>query len=264
MNALRTMLLLSTLIGSVTIIGCTKSPPAPAAHATADNPSLHETLPNVPVVSPPCETGELRLDEQCVPVRWSDGDTFSYKEHGEKQTARLAGYNTLESYGPVHRWGTWTGWELYHLAKSAGPLAAAGQWNCTTLPGSGGYGRKLVDCPDLRLVLLQEGLAHLFHIDTEAAAIELTAQQTAIANGTGMWAKGAPTLLLTSLHSEDESDKSAYNRVCDLSTGRCLPVEHSHFYSTCQEVVGPQTPPSYMTYVPYTDRYGVDRADCLR
>lgn len=249
-------------------IACAKPTPVPTKSAALQvlDPALHEVLPNVPHTDTDknCESGELRLDERCTKIRWGDGDTFSFNDNGEKKKARLAKYNTLESYGPVHRWGTWTGWELYHLAKQAGTFAAAGDWQCTTMPGSGGYGRLLVDCPDLRLALLKAGLAHIFLIDGEADPAELQAQATAIEKSVGMWEKGAPQKLITSLHSEDEDDRSAYNRICDLSNGRCLPVDHTEFYSSCQEIQGPGTPSSYMLYVPYTDRYGPDRADCLR
>ncbi|MDP6932187.1 MAG: hypothetical protein QGG40_04685, partial [Myxococcota bacterium] len=67
----------------------------------------------------------LLLDGQQTSVHWDDGDTFKrLTTDGSKgQGARLQGYNTLESYGPVHRWGEWTGQELYALAKDAGRVA---------------------------------------------------------------------------------------------------------------------------------------------
>ena len=69
---------------------------------------------------------EILLDGRIYKVRWGDGDTFRLKTlTGKKKSARLAGFNTLESYGPVHRWGEWTADELYQLANTAGVVAAA-------------------------------------------------------------------------------------------------------------------------------------------
>ena len=64
--------------------------------------------------------GEIVLRGKGIPVLWNDGDTFILLAGPFKgKTARLVGYNTLESYGPVHRWGEWTPEALHHLAYSA-------------------------------------------------------------------------------------------------------------------------------------------------
>lgn len=206
--------------------------------------------------------GRVELDGLMLDVRWGDGDTFSFTDSsGDKVSARLMGYNTLESYGPVHRWAEWSGWELYGLAKEAGVLADARTWECTDTGGSGGYGRIAVDCPDLREALLIAGMAHVFAIDEPPPAGDLELQQQAIEAGAGMWAKGAPAGLLTSLHSASEG-REPYNRVCDLGTGMCPVQAHDQSYDSCEEVCVEEG--SCMLYVPYEERYGPDRAACLK
>ncbi len=214
-----------------------------------------------PPAEPTAQPGVV-LDGASLDARWDDGDTFSATgPDGERIKARLAGYNTLESYGPVHRWGDWTAEGLYATAKEAGDVAGASRWECTEREGGGGYGRVLVDCPGLRTALLERGLAHVFALEEAPDAADLATQQRAIEAGVGMWAKGAPSVLVTSLHSQDESDKPAYNRVCSTSTGMCEAREHDDDYETCQEVC---VEDGCLLYVPYQVRYGDDRADCLR
>ena len=76
----------------------------------------------------------------------------------------------------------------------------------------------------------------------------------------GMWAKGYPSSLITSLHSQDEKpDKDAYNRVCDMSTGQCEVKTHQDTYAVCQEVC---VDDSCMIYVPFSQRYR-NKASCL-
>ncbi len=210
------------------------------------------------------------LDGVETPADWDDGDTFSVTgDDGERTRMRLFGYNTLESYGPVHRWGTWTPRELYALAKQAGEVAGSEEWSCSLRTGEGGYGRKIVDCPDLRHQLLALGLAHVFAIDNEPDSADLETQQKAIADGAGMWSKGAPAQLITSLHSLDEKpDQSqTYNRVASTTTGKAQEQPHSETYTACQEVCVGKAPPdgdgSCMVYVPFKQRYGESRADCL-
>lgn len=213
----------------------------------------------------------ITLDGQIVAVQWEDGDTLRFPPAGpggKTRTARLAGYNTLESYGPVHRWGQWTPAELHAVAKEAGVKAGGGQWACRKLDGGGGYGRELVDCPELRAMMLREGYGHVFAVGDAADPADLALQQEAIARGRGMWAKGAPKGLVTSLHSADENSgrsderpgKGAYNRVLDLSTGQAPERPHADTYGVCQEVCMDD---SCMLYVPYEQRYGESRAACL-
>ena len=222
--------------------------PAPSLTPTAEYPSIL-TLDGVPVLA-----------------SWDDGDTFASPREGDKPLrARLSGYNTLESYGPVHVWGTWRPDELYALSKEAGKVAGEGRWTCEILAGGGGYGRERVDCPDLRRELLSRGLAHLFVFDGEADPDDVAAQQLAIDSKVGMWEKGAPTWLVTSLHSLDEREDQVqtYNRVAHTGDGHVEKRMHEETYAACTEVC-PEGVDSCMIYVPYEQRYGDDAAACLQ
>ena len=203
------------------------------------------------------------LDGVSISVVWDDGDTFHGKTaDGKKIKARLAGYNTLESYGPVHQWGNWTEQELYAFAKESGVYASKTVWECADTKKGGGYGRVLVDCPGLRRGMLENGYAHPFSIGGPAPEADMKAMRVGIDSKAGIWAKGAPKSLITSLHSQDEkSDKDAYNRVCSLTTGECSERIHADVYETCQKVC---IEDSCMTYVPYKVRYGDDRAQCIQ
>ncbi|MFT5685968.1 MAG: micrococcal nuclease, partial [Myxococcota bacterium] len=120
--------------------------------------------------APEGDSAQVLLDGVRLDVRWDDGDTFSWSDSdsGEKQKARLKGFNTLESYGPVHQWGEWSGAELYALAKSGGVAAGSAVWTCQDTGEGGGYGRRLIDCPDLRAHMLSEGFAHAFSVEGPA------------------------------------------------------------------------------------------------
>jgi micrococcal nuclease len=210
------------------------------------------------------QASEVRLKGRIFRVRWGDGDTFSFKTlSGKRKNARLAGFNALESYGPVHRWGQWTPQELYGLAKKAGTVAAAQGWVCKQLPGGGGYGRLLVSCPELKKALLRQGLAHVFSIDGPGDAPSMSLQHDAQSQGQGFWAKGVPDGLVTSLHSRDErpENDTAYDRVVSTKTGHAPTLEHAKSYGTCDEVCHQG---SCMVYVPYRERYGKKRPSCLR
>jgi len=245
------------------ILGCASTPSPDTVAASVDAAqdvagAESETKRGVSVV----------LDGQTIAANWDDGDTFSARmptDDGgfEKLKGRLVGFNTLESYGPVHRWGDWTAEELAGIAKAAGERARGTQWVCSKLEGSGGYGRSRVDCPALRQALLQEGLAHLFVMDDEASAEDLAMQAKAIQDGAGMWAKGAPQGIVTSLHSLDErpDQEETYDRVVSTETGKSEKFNHADNYESCQEVCRSG---SCLTYVPYQMRYGENRAACLR
>ena len=203
------------------------------------------------------------LDGVSISVVWDDGDTFHGKNaDGKKIKARLAGYNTLESYGPVHQWGDWTEKELYAFAKESGVFASKTVWECAATKKGGGYGRVLVDCPELRRAMLENGYAHPFSIGGPAPEADIKALRVGVDSKAGIWAKGAPKSLITSLHSKDEKpDKNEYNRVCDLTTGECSERIHADVYETCQKVC---IDDSCMTYVPYRARYGDNRAECIQ
>ena len=217
----------------------------------------------------------LTLDGVELQARWDDGDTFSaHAQDGEnkkKIKARMNGYNTLESYGPVHSWGSWTEQELYRFAKESGKVAQASIWTCRDLQTGGGYGRLLVDCPDLRSQLLREGYAHPFSVENAAPQKDMEDMKYARDNKKGIWEKGTPNYLITSLHSQSEYQekkedgsykKNAYNRICDLQTGQCTVREHNDNYEVCQKVC---IEDSCMIYVPYANRYKKDSlAECLK
>lgn len=237
--------------------------PAFALLLTACGPK--DTAPE-PSAEPAAEVlPAVLLDGVRTSVLWDDGDTFKVvtSDGSKGERARLAGFNTLESYGPVHRWGDWTPQELYGLSKAGGDLASATVWTCAHQEGGGGYGRSKVDCPDLRQALLAAGVAHLFAFDESPSAEDLAVQAQAQADGAGMWAKGVPTVVVTSLHSLDEKDgqTETYNRVVDTATGVARKVVHAETYAPCQEVC---VEDGCMIYVPYGQRYGDDRAACLR
>jgi endonuclease YncB( thermonuclease family) len=238
------------------LAGCSTTPAS--LDVDADEP-LHTVVKKAQP-----QANQIELNGTIINVRWGDGDTFSYKNRdGKRKSARLAGFNALESYGPVHRWGQWTPQELYRLSKEAGTVAGSRGWVCTRQPGGGGYGRLLVACPDLQKELLERGLAHVFSMKGPADAATLSVQHQAQSEGKGMWAKGVPKGMITSLHSKDErSDRdTAYNRVVNTQTGHAPTVSHREVYQVCQEVCQNG---SCMIYVPYRMRYGKKRADCLR
>ena len=55
----------------------------------------------------------------------------------------------------------------------------------------GGYGRKNVDCPDLRRALLEAGLAHVFSVSGPADEADLKAQAIGIKAAAGYVVRGA-------------------------------------------------------------------------
>lgn len=238
---------------AATTSGTTEPEPAPAAAEVVD-PELDPKWPTI------------RLNGELMSVRWSDGDSFKFKSgpHAGKGV-RLQGYNTLETYGPVHRWGDWTAAELYVIAKSGWKLGASESWSCTTTGDQDHYGRLLVDCPDAALKFVSEGHAVVFGMETAPGSDLLEAQVGAMKGGKGIWEKGTPGQVITSLHSADEGDggKLVYNRVVDTRTGMSSEAEHKATYSTCEEVcMGDGEDESCMTYVPFAIRYR-NKPECI-
>lgn len=174
------------------------------------------------------------------PVYFNDGDSFRVvggKHSGTK--ARLAGFNTLESHGPVHKWGTWTAKELYVNAKMATLHGRNGEWVCTSDGEKDTYGRELFDCPSLRLSMVRNGLAHAMTVTAEGSAPELlAAQKQAQENKVGMWAHGVPQFIMTSSHSigEYSNREYAYNRVVSTKDGHSEKVRHKKRYKECEWV----------------------------
>jgi len=100
-----------------------------------------------------------------TPVYFSDGDSFRVLDGPlSGMRTRIAGFNTLESYGAVHRWGNWHEKELSHIAYKGTMNARKGVWHCESNMRKDTYGRTLWDCVDLSLSQVEKGLAHVMLI----------------------------------------------------------------------------------------------------
>ncbi|MFO7564843.1 MAG: thermonuclease family protein [Enhygromyxa sp.] len=180
------------------------------------------------------------LNGKAVPVYFNDGDSFRVLAGEFKDAkARLAGFNTLESYGPVHVWGGWTAKELYVLAKMGTYNGRDGVWECETEGKTDTYGRILVWCPKLAEDQIRKGYAHVMTIDDQPGRPELVAaQKEAIAARRGIWAHGVPDYILTSLHSkeEDVDGKGTYNRLISTVDGHSVKWRHTDRYRECDRV----------------------------
>ncbi len=200
-----------------------------------------------------------------APVFFNDGDSFTVLGGPlEGSKTRLAGYNTLESFGPVHRWGDWNAHELYVVAKMATLNARRGIWHCHSDMSRDGYGRTLWTCPDLIVDQLRKGLAHVMLVGDEPAPPEhLAAMRLAQAEKRGIWAKGVPEFVLTSLHSKDEGyEGTNYNRLVSTNDGHSTKWIHNDVYKECDEVC--HTSGTCMVYVAMNRRFGPGRAACLQ
>ena len=197
-----------------------------------------------------------------LPTKEKVGNSFKIKDGAyEGSGVRLMGFNTLESYGPVHRWGSWSTKDLYALAAASKNYAAGREWTCTTSGEKEGYGRLLIDCPDAAEALILVGHAHAFSMKGEAASELLRAQERAQRARRGMWAKGVPQSIVTSVHSSDEGKRGGYNRSVDSSSGESSVREHSQNYAVCEEVC--EDGGSCLVYVPFAQRYR-NKPDCLK
>lgn len=190
-------------------------------------------------------TTRVYLNGHLVPVSFNDGDTFrALGGEFSGVNNRLAGYNTLESFGPVHQWGDWHPYELYILAKIATYNARRGTWHCHTDGERDTYGRTLTYCPDLIISQVRQGLAHVMEVDDRPAPPEyIRAQQDAIAHRRGIWAHGVPDFIMTSVHSasEDPSRPAHYNRLVSTIDGHSESMEHHDTYAECQWVCNTET-----------------------
>lgn len=218
--------------------------------------------------------GSVVLDGIPLEVWWNDGDSFTPKRGMRERPARIVGYNTLETHGPVHQWGGWTGPELLALTVRATQVASAKVRHCISYGRPDRYGRPLVRCPDVARELVGDGLAMVFAVN-EAPDRELVALQSAAqAKGRGIWARGVPATIVTSIHSVDEDARragagrngqasGAYNRVVDTRTGETSLRRHGERFQICQVVCeGAGKDKSCLTYVPF-GRQRRDRPRCL-
>lgn len=174
-----------------------------------------------------------------VPVHFNDGDSFRVFD-GEYRGSqcRLAGFNTLESFGPGHQWGDWHPYELYINAKQATYNGRDGVWHCTTDGSRDTYGRVLMICPDLAIDQIRKGLAHAYEVEGASPPEYLRAQQEAIRHRRGMWAHGVPDYIMTSIHSADEDPGREwhYNRLISTRDGHSESMRHQETYSECEWV----------------------------
>jgi len=181
------------------------------------------------------------VNGRLVPVRFNDGDSFRIfaGEYNNRQ-CRLGGFNTLESFGPVHQWGGFHPYELFVNAKQATNHGKHGTWHCTTDGSLDVYGRVLLDCPDLAVSQIRNGFAHAMNVDDTPSRPEyLRAQHEAIRERAGMWAHGVPEFVLTSLHSNDEDPERtdpSYNRLVSSRDGHSEKWEHENNYGECEWV----------------------------
>jgi endonuclease YncB( thermonuclease family) len=180
------------------------------------------------------------VNGEITPVSFNDGDSFRIMNGPFKGTqSRLSGYNTLESFGPVHSWGRWTEKEMYVLAKEATNVGRRGVWNCEGDGKKDGYGRLLLFCKDLATELIKRGLAHAYSINDEPADADLLkAQEDAIINRRGFWAHGVPAYIVTSLHVKSEGgDKNGEtsNRMISTVDGHTQKWVHNDEYAECQK-----------------------------
>ena len=238
------------------------------ALATAATASAHASGRRVHHARRAATRAEVILAGERVPVRWTDGDTFRILGgRFEGRAARLVGVNALETFGPVHRIGAMEPAELYAIAKATAPVAAARVWTCDTDGAIDGYGRLLASCPDAAEALVRDGYAMVFALDAPPGPRLLEAQRAAQASRAGIWARGAPPLVPTSLHSADEPDLGpggAYDRVADTRTGVAAARPHARVYRPCEErCVGEGPDRACMIYVPFERRYR-HRPACLR
>jgi endonuclease YncB( thermonuclease family) len=133
------------------------------------------------------------INGRATPVYFNDGDSFKPMAGPYKGSqSRLAGYNTLESFGPVHSWGGWSEKEMWVIAKLATKHAQKGVWHCETDGKKDGYGRLLMMCKDLAKSHIENGFAMAMSVNEDPADPELVAAQAeAIKNKRGMWASRA-------------------------------------------------------------------------
>ena len=231
---------------------------------------------------PHATRAEISLDGAPAAIRWTDGDSFRIltgPRAGER--ARLAGVNALETFGPVHRWGGADGKALLSLAKRSAARAAAASVRCALAPRRDAYRRLLAECPEVAAALVRSGDAMVFAVegtpDPALLALQLEAQRAR----RGMWARGAPPLVPSSVHSADdpsslpgsagrrtsEADRGprgVYDRIVDTRTGVAEARPHARVYATCEEVcVGEGKDRACMVHVPFARRYR-DRPRCLR
>lgn len=235
--------------------GCDRrpSPSAGPAAPHANSTTALAALPTTPI-------DQITLDGVVVDVDWADGDSFRITSGARSgEGARIEGYNTLEAYAPVHRWGDWTYPALAEESGRSTELARGTRWACTTTDESGGFGRILVRCPDLREALLIRGLAHLFTLEAPFPPETVALQAEAQAARRGIWEQGVPAAIVTSVSSTADGFDTTFDRVADATSGYADRVFHDENHQPCDEVCHRG---SCMRYLPYERRFGPNRVVC--
>ncbi len=184
---------------------------------------------------------KVYINGRPTPVYFNDGDSFKPMAGPYKGSqSRLAGFNTLESFGPVHSWGGWTEKEMWVIAKLATKHAQKGVWHCETDGKKDGYGRLLMNCKDLAKSCIENGFAQVMSVNAEPGDAELVAaQQEAIRNKRGMWAHGVPSYIVSSLHAASEGggkDGKTFNRLVSTTDGHSEKWLHEIDYPECEKV----------------------------
>lgn len=200
-----------------------------------------------------------------VPVLWGDGDSFVFLSGPRAGVeTRLRGFNSLEAYGPVHRWGDWTREELFRVAMRSRDLSASKVWTCRAGGAKDTYKRLLVDCPELREAQVRTGLGHLYPFDREVDPDELALQTEARMDDRGMWKKGRAEVVLTSVKAALPGGSSG-DWFVNGRTGESGRRGHTDMYAICEEVcIKPiRGRGSCLVHVPFELRYG-KKASCLK
>jgi len=207
----------------------------------------------------------ILLNGEETSVHFNDGDTFKIIDGDLRQSrVRIVGINALETFGPVHSWLDSSQDYLLTIANLATSMAREGLWHCTTKGKKDTYGRLLAKCDDLAIALISAGAAHAYSMDSKPASRKYLKQQLAAqAAGKGMWKYGIPEYIITSLHSADEGSDRPYNRLISTDDGSSELSYHHDSYDTC-EAICLEDDSSCMVYVPYENRYGRNRPECLR
>lgn len=222
------------------------------------------TTPSLFAATPQIVT-KITFNGEATKTYFNDGDTFKILDGSLRNArVRIAGFNTLETYGPIHKWMENDPNYLFTIAKQATAMAQGGQWTCESDGKKDTYGRMLAVCDDLALALIEAGLAHAYSVDEKSADRKyITSQRTAKSKRLGIWQHGIPEYIITSLHSADEGSGAPYNRLISTTDGHTKKWSHKDTYQSCERVCV-SNEASCMVYVPFEERYGNQRPKCLR
>ncbi len=239
---------------------------SPSTTATATPAPDRPTPPanSGPAAAAPAAIGpavdRIVLDGVETNVHWPDGDSLNI-ESGQYsgRGARIEGYNTLEAYGNVQRWGEWTYEGLAAVRGTSKDLARSQAWTCNTTGETGGFDRMLLACEGLRDEMVGRGLGHLFTIHERLPASAIDAQRRARDQQRGMWAHGVPEQVLTSVTSTADGYRRTFDRYVDPVSGQAERAFHDESYDTCEEVCRYG---SCMIYIPQDRRFGRDGIRC--